>query len=111
MFNFLAWLFPFFFGPSGTQRAINEAIAESAKAEAAQAAKDKAEAEALAAKAKRVSAAAEKAEQATLAEAQAKPAEPAKQPLDRETAIKQQLARIEAAQANPNRRRDRDDGR
>lgn len=104
MFNFLAWLFPFFFGPSGTQRAINEAIAESAKAEAAQAAKDKAEAEALAAKAKRVSAAAEKAEQATQAKA-------AKQPLDRETAIKQQLARIEAAQANPNRRRDRDDGR
>lgn len=104
MFNFLAWLFPFFFGPSGTQRAINEAIAESAKAEAAQAAKDKAEAEALAAKAKRVSAAAEKAEQATQAE-------PAKQPLDRETAINQELERIEAAQANPNRRRDRDDGR
>lgn len=76
MFSFLTWLFSLF-GPSGTQRAINEAIAESAKAEAAQAAKD--EAEALAAKAQRVSAAAEKAEQAT--------------------------------QANPNRRRDRDDGR
>jgi acyl-CoA hydrolase len=102
MFIF-TWLFSLF-GPSGTQRAINEAIAESAKAEAAQAAKDKAEAEALAAKAKRVSAAAEKAEQATQAE-------PAKQPLDRETAINQELARIEAAQANPNRRRDRDDGR
>lgn len=105
MFIF-TWLFSLF-GPSRTQRAINEAIAESAKAEAAQAAKDKAEAEALAAKAKRVSAAAEKAEQAI----QAKAAKPAKQPLDRETAINQELERIEAAQANPNRRRDRDDGR
>jgi len=103
MFIF-TWLFSLF-GPSGTQRAINEAIAESAKAEAAQAAKDKAEA--LAAKAKRVSAAAEKAEQAI----QAKAAKPAKQPLDRETAINQELERIEAAQAKPNRRRDRDDGR